>query len=569
MTKNLKEQSKLKKKKEVKVTISDKRTVFVGRGTTIAEVVREDLEKCIYPPVIAKINNKLADFECPILKDSTIELVDLTNSDGKLCYQRSLSFLLCAVVKSLFGKANIKIKHSLCKGFYCEIEFDPPRQLTNKDVLQIQAKMLELIKMDLPFKRNETNINEAIKFFEEQGQNDKARLFKYRMSQGNGTVSIYECAGYKNHFYGYLVPSTRYLKTFELRFYPPGFLIRFPRKSNPDAIPDFIEQVKLFTIYQEYGNWGKILGVQSAADLNDKIETGGIDEFILIAEALQDKKTAEIADMIKSRIVKPRLILISGPSSSGKTTFSKRLAIQLRVIGLKAIPISLDNYFVDRELTPKDEWGEYDFESVDAINQKLFNENIMALLAGESVKLPKYDFKSGTSKLGKAISIRDNNILIVEGIHGLNRQLTESIPDAIKFKIYVSPLTMLNLDCHNRISTTDSRLLRRIVRDNFYRGYSALATIRRWESVNKGEEKYIFPYQERADVMFNSSLVYEIAVLKKFAEPQLTQITPDNPEFSMAARLLKFLSHFREINSHNVPKTSILREFIGGSAFNY
>lgn len=569
MISNSKNIGKSRRKEQITLTLSNQAKISVHRGITIRDFIKEKHLKFSYPPVIAKVNNKLTGLTSQLFDDVSLSFIDLTTNDGKLCYQRSLSFLLVAAVEELFKNAKIKINHSLCKGFYCEIIFDPPRKISFKDVELISQKMNQWVEEDREFVRKETDIDQAIKIFEERGQKDKARLLAFRKNLGDKKVSIYEFDGHKNHFYGYLVPSSGYLKTFELRYYPPGLLLRFPRKSNPQIIPDFIEQVKLFTIYKEYSNWGKILGVQSVADLNDIIAEKKIDEFILIAEALHEKKIAEIADKIKSRIVHPKLILISGPSSSGKTTFSKRLAIQLSVLGIKPFTISLDNYFVNREQTPKDEFGELDFESIEAIDSKLFNANVMSLLGGEKIRIPKYDFKSGMRKEGTEVKLDENQVIIVEGIHGLNRQLTEAIPDAVKFKIYVSALTMLNLDMHNRISTTDTRLIRRIVRDNAFRGYAAINTIKRWDSVSKGEEKFIFPYQERADVMFNTALVYELAILKKFAEPLLKAIDQSEPEYSEATRLLKFLTHFKEINPHNVPKTSIIREFIGGSAFIY
>ena len=567
-------ESKTEIKKDVKnrkvvIKLPNNSTVTVDKGIMLGDLYKLVNFKSPYPALVGVVNNKLADFNKQIFKDSRVEFLDLTTPDGKLCYQRSLSFLLVSAVNELFKDARIQIKHSLNKGFYCEIEFNPPRPLTQKDVKLLEGKMREWVAKDFPFRRKEMDIVGAIEFFEKQGQIDKARLLKYRLLENDKKVSIYECNGFRNHFYGYLVPSTGYLKVFELRFYPPGFLLRFPRGSNPDILPDFIEHVKLFTIFKEYSDWGKILGVRSVADLNDIIESNDIDEFILIVESLHEKKLAEIADKIKSRIVKPKLILISGPSSSGKTTFLKRLTIQLKINDIHPLSVSLDNYFVDRVHTPKDELGEYDFEALEAIDAKLFEQHIFSLLNGEEVNIPKYDFKTGTRKPGPAIKMGENQVIIVEGIHGLNRSLTENIPEAIKYKIYVSALTMLNLDYHNRISTTDTRLIRRIVRDNFFRGYSANDTLSRWQKVGKGEDKYIFPYQERADVMFNSSLVYELAVLKKYAEPLLEKISSNSNIYSEATRLKKFLSHFKVINPHIVPKTSILREFIGGSGFNY
>ena len=536
------------------------------KGIIVKDVVDKCKDKIPYPTIIVSVNNKLNDFDYRLSKNCTIDFLHLGTPDGRFCYQRSISFVLVKAVEELFPKAKVYIKHSLSKGFYCELEFSPQQNIKMSHIETIKKRMQEIIDADIPLIRNEVYISDAIKLFEEKERFDKSRILMYRTDK---RVSIYSCDKTKNHFYGFLVPSTGYLKHFNLILYPPGFILLFPDLSNPNTLPPFVEQLKMFQVFKEYSDWGNILGVRTAADLNEIIDSGHISDFVKITEALHEKKIAMIADDIKNRLLKPRLLLISGPSSSGKTTFSKRLAIQLKVNGENPVNINLDDYFVEREFTPKDENGNFDFECFDAIDYKLFNQHLLDLLNGKEITLPKYSFTTGTRVSGNKLKINDDQIIIIEGIHGLNRRLTEQFPEVLKHKIYVSALTMLNLDYHNRIPTTDTRIIRRIVRDNFFRGYNALDTIRSWQRVRSGEDKFIFPYQERADIMFNSVLVYELAVLKQFAMPLLKKITPKYPEYIEARRLIKFLSYFREISTNELPPTSILREFIGGSSFSY
>jgi len=536
------------------------------KGIVVKDIVEKCKEKIPYPTIIVSVDNKLNDLDYRLIKDCHIDFLHLGTPDGRFCYQRSISFVLAKAIEELYPKAKLYIKHSLSKGFYCELEFSPPQNIKFFHIETIKKRMQEIIDANLPFIRNEVYISDAIKLFEEKERFDKSRILKYRTDK---RVSIYNCGKTKNHFYGFLVPSTGYLKHFDLILYPPGFIMLFPDLSKPNTLPPFVEQLKMFQVFKEYSDWGNILGVRTAADLNEIIDSGHISDFIKMAEALHEKKIAMMADEIKNRLLKPRLILISGPSSSGKTTFSKRLTIQLKVNGENPVIVNLDDYFVERQFTPKDEFGNFDFECFKAIDYKLFNQHLFDLLNGKEITLPKYSFMTGMRIVGNKLRINDDQIIIIEGIHGLNRQLSEQFPEVMKYKIYVSALTMINLDNHNRIPTTDTRIIRRIVRDNFFRGYTALDTIRSWQRVRSGEDKFIFPYQERADIMFNSVLVYELAVLKQYAMPLLKKITPKYPEYIEARRLIKFLSYFREISTEELPPTSILREFIGGSSFSY
>ena len=466
----------------------------------------------------------------------------------------------------LFPKCNVSVEHSLSKGLYCEI-LCPCKNIDENDVKRIENRMREIVKEDVPFLKSRMSLDEAIKIFEEYGHINKVKLMKYRKKP---YVNIYECGWVKNYFYGYMVPSTGYLKNFKLKFYKPGIVMQLPREESGGGIPEFKDQPKLFKIFRETERWSRILGVDYVASLNDLIVRGKEREFICIAEALHEKKVAEIADLIMEHIGDRKLILIAGPTSSGKTTFAKRLEIQLRVNGLKPVSISMDNYFVNREDTPLDERGQYNFEALNALNLELFNEDLERILSGEKVEIPTFDFRLGRSEYkGNTIKITKEQPLILEGIHCLNDQLTKFIPREKKFKIYISALTQLSIDEHNRIPTTDTRLIRRMVRDSKFRSNDANATLALWESVRKGEEKNIFPYQEDADIMFNSALFYELSVLKKYVEPLLRQVNTRSPHHPEAKRLLRFLNYFVSLeNENDIPKTSILKEFIGGSIFN-
>jgi uridine kinase len=546
----------------LKVTLLDQ-TLDVPKGISLLELSRQVEEQYESAIVAAKVNNVLKDLSFRIEEDSHIDFIDLTTDDGFRIYQRSVSFLLIKAVGEVFPQATITIEHSISKGLYCELHGIDP--LTEKDVQAIERRMKEMVEEDIEFHMDIVPLPEALKLFEKEGQLDKVKLLKYRNLP---TIKIYSCGWLRDYFYGIMVPSTGYLKHFELKFYMPGFILRYPDKSDPTTIPEYKEQPKLFSVFREAEKWAKILEIEDVGSLNDHIAAGYGDELIRISEALHEKKIAQLADMITNERNQIRLILIAGPSSSGKTTFAQRLSVQLRVNNVKPISISLDDYFVSRDKTPLDENGEPDFEALEAIDLDLFNEQLTKLIQGVEVELPVFNFLTGQREYrGKKVKIKRDQPIIIEGIHGLNDVLTSAIPRGSKFKIYISALTQLNIDNHNRIPTTDARIIRRIVRDNQFRSHDALKTIKLWPKVRRGEEKNIFPFQEDADVMFNSHLPYELAVLKKYAEPLLAEIAPSEPEFSEAKRLLKFLSYFLPLDDSAIPNNSIIREFIGNSCF--
>ncbi len=537
-------------------------------GTSLMEIAQDMKIKLNYPILGARVNNKLTELTYKVYRPKFVEFIDITNIDGHRMYQRSLSFVLMKAVRDLLPGARLKIEHSISQGFYCEIEKPNNEKLHPEEVLDIADRMREIIKADLPFYREELPTHQALKIFEEYNLEEKARLFRTRPTL---FTSIYKLDNQIDYFYGYLVPSTGYLKIFDLIPYYDGMLLRFPTMKNPDELGPIIEQPKLFEIFREYKKWVEILGVSTIGSINEMIKHGHAGDLIKVSEALHEKKVAEIADMIAKR-GNVRVVLIAGPSSSGKTTFSKRLSIQLRVLGYDPVPISLDNFFVNREDTPRDENGNYDFENILALDINLFTKIMNELISGKEVELPKFDFQKGQRYYnGDKAKLSERGIIIIEGIHGLNPMLSKGIDDKFKFKIYVSALTQIGIDYHNRIPTTDNRLLRRMIRDYQYRGYSLVETLQRWPSVRRGEEKYIFPYQEEADVMFNSALLYEFSVLKKHLEPLLKEVPETVYEYSEARRLLKFLSYFEPITreEREIPPTSILREFLSGSAFKY
>lgn len=546
----------------LKVTLLDQ-TLDVPKGISLLELSRQVEEQYESAIVAAKVNNVLKDLSFRIEEDSHIDFIDLTTDDGFRIYQRSVSFLLIKAVGEVFPQATITIEHSISKGLYCELHGIDP--LTEKDVQAIERRMKEMVEEDIEFHMDIVPLPEALKLFEKEGQLDKVKLLKYRNLP---TIKIYSCGWLRDYFYGIMVPSTGYLKHFELKFYMPGFILRYPDKSDPTTIPEYKEQPKLFSVFREAEKWAKILEIEDVGSLNDHIAAGYGDELIRISEALHEKKIAQLADMITNERNQIRLILIAGPSSSGKTTFAQRLSVQLRVNNVKPISISLDDYFVSRDKTPLDENGEPDFEALEAIDLDLFNEQLTKLIQGVEVELPVFNFLTGQREYrGKKVKIKRDQPIIIEGIHGLNDVLTSAIPRGSKFKIYISALTQLNIDNHNRIPTTDARIIRRIVRDNQFRSHDALKTIKLWPKVRRGEERNIFPFQEDADVMFNSHLPYELAVLKRYAEPLLAEIAPSEPEFSEAKRLLKFLSYFLPLDDSAIPNNSIIREFIGSSCF--
>ncbi len=537
-------------------------SVNVEEGATYETLVK-NLVRGHSPTVVAvRCGNVLKELTETVSENCEVELVDLSSSDGEKIYQRSLSFIMIRAAMELFKGIKVRIEHSLSKGLYCEFDYD--KHLLQADYDAIEHRMNEIIKADDPFIKSVVTIEEAQAIFGSYGMDSKVNILNYRKSD---TVNIYQCGELKNYFYGYMVPSTRYIHEFKMIKYDEGVILMHPTKYSPFQVPAFEESPKIAEIFRESERWGNIMDIGYVGNLNDLIKAEKHTELIQIAEALHEKKVAAIADQITEK--KKRVILIAGPSSSGKTTFANRLRIQLKVNGLHPITISTDNYFVDRTLTPRDENGDLDFESIDAVDVALFNEHIMKLLDGESVDLPVFNFHVGKREYrNKPIQITEDQPIIIEGIHGLNEKLTSQIFKKDKFKIYVSALTQLNIDEHNRIPTTQSRLIRRIVRDNQFRGHSAVKTIGMWHSVRRGEEKNIFPFQEEADAIFNTALPYELAVLKKHAEPLLEAIGQDNPAYGEALLLLKFLSYFESIEDDNlVPYVSILKEFIGGSAF--
>lgn len=515
------------------------------------------------PIVAALVDNKLAELNSPLEGPAAIQFLDLTTIEGTRIYRRSLTILLIQAVYDLFPEAVVKIEHSLGKGLYCEIDKQPA--LAAADVKSVEQLMWQMVNKDLPIKKRRVTIPEAARVFIRQGYDDKVYLLKY---WSKDYLSLYSIGNIEDTLYGYHLPRTGLLQKFALEFYRPGLVLRFPDEHDPFTIPPYIQQTKLFEIFREAERWGKILGFDTVGAMNSLIDEGQGPEVIRIAEALHEKKIAQIADMITGHRDEIRIILIAGPSSSGKTTFAQRLRTQLLVNGIRPYPISIDDYFVDREHTPLDESKNPDFEHIEAIDLPLFNEHLLRLINEEEVEIPTFNFATGTREYqGRRIRLKDKQPLIIEGIHGLNEELTRSIPRSHKFKIYISALTALNIDRHTRVHTTDTRLLRRIVRDAQFRGTGARETIRRWPSVRRGEERNIFRLQEEADIMFNSSLVYELAAIKEYAEFLLKQIEQSESEFVDANRLLAFLSSFMPLAPHTVPSNSILREFIGDSCY--
>ena len=514
-----------------------------------------------YQVVSAKVNNRSEGLNFKVYNNKDIEFLDVRDSSGMRTYVRSLCFVLFKAVSELFPEGKLFVEHPVSKGYFCNLRIGRP--ITLEDVTRIKQRMQEIIAENISYHRIECHTAEAVRVFSERGMNDKVRLLE---TSGSLYTYYYTLGDTVDYYYGNLLPSTGYIKLFDIVKYYDGLLLRIPNKENPDVLEEVVKQEKMLDVFKEYLNWSYIMGLNNAGDFNLACEEGHATDLINVAEALQEKKIAQIADTIFHRGEngdRVKLILISGPSSSGKTTFSKRLSIQLMTNGLKPFPISLDNYFVDREETPLDENGNYDYESLYALDLELFNQQLQALLRGEEVELPRFNFSLGKKEYkGDKLKIEDNTILILEGIHALN-------PDEKKFKIYVSALTTISLDDHNWIPTTDNRLLRRIIRDFNYRGYSARETISRWPSVRAGEDKWIFPYQENADVMFNSALLFEFAVLRLHAEPILMGVPRNCPEYCEAYRLLKFIKYFVPVQDKEIPPTSLLREFLGGSSFKY
>lgn len=521
-----------------------------------------------YGPVSAKVNNKVESLDFRVYYNKDIEFLDITSSSGMRTYVRSLFFILVKAVEELYPQGSISLEHPISKGYFCKLHID--RTIGLDDVQRIKQKMQEIITADIPYTRTESHTEEVVRLFEKRGMMDKARLLD---TYGQLYSYYYQLGDTVDCYYSSLVPSTGYIRLFDIVKYYDGLLLRIPSRENPTKLEEVVKQEKMLEVFQEYHRWNQILGISTVGDLNVACNHGHATDLINVSEALQEKKIAQIADEITHRNQdgqRVKLVLISGPSSSGKTTFSKRLSIQLMTNGLKPYPISLDDYFVNRNDTPLDENGKHDFESLYAVDLPFFEEQLSTLLNGGEVELPRYNFTTGKREMsGKKLRIDEHMILIIEGIHALNPALTPHIPNENKYKVYVSALTTILLDNHNYIPTTDNRLLRRIIRDYKYRSYSAEETIARWPSVRAGEEKWIFPYQENADAMFNSALLFELAVLKDYVEPVLRKVPNRCPEYSEAHRLLRFLNYFVSVQDKELPPTSLLREFLGGSSFQY
>lgn len=543
---------------------NNKKTQKFPIGSSLYEIFQGLDLQMQYGPVVAKVNNKVAGLGMRLYHNADLEFLGLDTSSGSRTYTRTLFFVLCKAVHDLYPNGSVVIDIPVSNGYYCDLHIG--RQITNADVDAVRKRMSEIIASDIPIRRRESTTEEAVKVFEERGTSSKVKLLK---SMGDLYTVYYELDGYADYYYGALLPSTGGLTLFGLESYYEGMLLRIPSPYNPDVLGEMIKQDKMFGIFQEHHRWQNILGISTVGDFNDIVVRGGTSLLINVSEALQEKKIAHIAEEISAR-PGVRMVLIAGPSSSGKTTTCKRLSIQLVCNGRKPVMVSLDDYFVDRDLTPKDEKGDFDFESIHALNIPLLNDQLMALFKGEEVELPKYNFQKGKSeRSGKKLRLGPSDILVIEGIHALNPELTAKIPEEQKFRVYASALTTILLDNHNYIPTTDNRLLRRIVRDDKYRGVSARETIRRWPSVRAGEQKWIFPYQENADEMFNTAMIYELAVLKSQSLRLLERVPQNVEEYSEAYRLCKFLRYFIDIPEGGLPQTSLLREFLGGSSFIY
>lgn len=535
-------------------------------GITLAEI-RDDLQIKLKNPVLgALVNNRIKELSFVVVKNKKVEFIDYSHPDGMRLYVRSLVFILYAALREVFPQVKLKMMHGISRGYYCELS-GLERPITDSDIFAIKTEMRQWIEKDVVFKKIGLPTEEAVEICKNQNLNFKAKLFA---QQGSLFTYLYFMDGMANYFYGHLVPSTGYMQVFDLVQYYEGLLLRIPDPQKFSEVQPYSRLDKLFGIFQEHKDWAELLEVPNVANLNEFTLYGMSGEIIKISEALHEKKIAEIANLINDRKGMVKIVLIAGPSASGKTTFSKRLMVQLAVNGMKPTMISLDDYFVDREMTPKDHNGEYDFEAIEAIDVEFFNQQLIQLFNGETIELPKFNFTVGRKfPSGKKLRLGPGSILIVEGIHGMNPDLVPHIEPANTFKIFLSALTQISIDDQNHISTTDNRMIRRMIRDSKYRNYTAQDTIRRWPSVRAGEDKNIFPYQENADVMFNSALIYELAVLKKYAEPLLKTVPESQGEFSESNRLLKFLSYFKDIDDQEIPPTSLIREFLGGSSFTY
>jgi uridine kinase len=545
----------------VQVHFADGRIYAAPVGTRLETYIKAIDFDLPAPIVAAHINGELRELTYHIVADSEVTPITIADSDGMRIYRRSLAFLMMTVAEELFPNAKVIIDYALnFGGFYCEVEGRAP--FTPEELARIETGMQELIEADIPIRKKRVPLDAALSYFEAREHTDKIKLLRTRKKD---YLTLYMLKQAKDYYHGYMVPSTGYLQKFALRPYGPGFVVQYPRRELPNVIQEPVEYPKLVAVFNEYGEWMDVMGIPDVGTLNEANEAGRMREVILVSEAFHEQRIARIASDIAEQRPHVRLMLIAGPSSSGKTTFSKRLSIQFLAHGIRPTTLALDDFLVNREDTPRDDQGDYNFESLQALDLTVFNDVLLRLMDGEEVTLPRYNFITGLRQTGETISISQDHVIIVEGIHGMNPELVREIHPELIYRVYVSALTQLNIDQHNRVPTTDTRLLRRIVRDATYRGYSATDTIKRWESVRQGEKRWIFPFQEHADVMFNSALVYELAVLKPFAEPLLLQVKPRTPEHIEAKRLLSFLDWFIAVTPDLIPDNSILREFIGGS----
>ena len=552
-------------KQEIRIRCkNNKKSIYAAIGSTLSDVFRQLNFKMSYGPICAKVNNKVEGMHFRLYHNKDVEFLDMTSGSGSRNYTRTLFFILCKAVHDLYPRSSVVIDIPVSNGYYVDLSIGHDVNLD--DVTRIRHRMQEIIDARMPITRHEVPTEDAIRMFDQKGDEAKARLLR---SAGSLYTTYYQIDDYVDYYYGSLLTNTSQIYLFGLERYFDGLLLRIPDLKNPGVLPEMTRQDKMFSIFKEHHHWQNIVGVRTVGDFNEIVGAGRSTDLINVSEALQEKKISQIADEIAGR-KGIKLVLLAGPSSSGKTTTCKRLSIQLVANGLKPLQISLDDYFVNRDQTPHDENGEYDYESIYALNLNLINEQFNALFRGEEVELPKYDFQTGVSRpSGKKLKMQENNVLVVEGIHALNPELTAHIPEKQKFRVYVSALTTILLDDHNYIPTTDNRLLRRIIRDYKYRGVDARESIRRWPSVRSGENKWIFPFQENADAVFNSAMLFELAVIKQQAEPLLEQVPENCEEYSEAYRLRKFLKYIRPIPNKDIPPTSLLREFLGGSSFRY
>jgi phosphoribulokinase/uridine kinase family protein len=543
---------------------NNKKTLEVPIGSTLYDVYAAFNLNMNFGPISAKVNNKVEGLDFRVFHNKDVEFLDLYSASGMRTYIRSLFMVLCKAVHDIYPKSKVVIDIPVANGYYCNINIH--REVTNSDIENIRQQMQTIINQALPIQRYEATTEEAINMFRKLGDEAKVKLLE---STGSLYTTYYKLDDYVDYYYGAMLTNTSQIKLFGVEKFFDGLLLRVPSSENPAKLDNFINQDKMFEVFRMHHRWQEILGVRTVGDFNEAVKQGFSNDLINVSEALQEKRISQIAETIANK-KEVKVVLIAGPSSSGKTTFCKRLSVQLLTCGIKPVQISLDDYFVNRVDTPKDESGDYDYESLYALNIPLLNEQFLALFRGDEVQLPSYNFQTGKSEMkGKKLQLNSDNVLIVEGIHALNPMLTNDIADNKKFRIYASALTTILLDDHNYIPTTDNRLIRRIVRDHKYRGCSAQETIRRWPSVRAGEKKWIFPYQENADIMFNTAMLYEVAVLKAQAEAVLEQVPENCNEYAEAYRLRKFLGYFSSLPFRSLPPTSLLREFLGGSSFKY